>query len=627
MLIPFHFFIVLVVHLVINGNLQQTYQLCAQKGRELGKMTIKQVFKTCIDKDFNQDFIKSEINKGVMSPSSPSSNTIRPTTSNTTMPSSNTTMPSSNTTMPTTNTTTPTTPPMAKPLYIIRTENMTLLEIMFKLSIKKINVNPSMHSIRELLILSRADDGYLMLKPISTILNATDPSRVANLTLQEALAEARHQNGFANDSMDLGLLAAWANRKDTMFAKMPIGQILRALTPMQIVHISISDLVNHLFFPYKRQVATMCGSIIMVNQTIEEITHCVPDKSIFDLLGYSKVKSFTVTEAKLLSNGTAQKTMNILQVLDLANHGFDVVIKKTAEPLILLARANNVSLYELKSQTLVMTLVKIFNVDTKIIRKVFSDIDNTTYMLVSTTPLQGLVSKDSGLKSVQELYTGSVQTMAATILVGKTSLEAIEKHLPRYVTMISGMSFQRLFHIYETSREELMDTSLVDIVHQFFGDFSANTFKLVYKVTGKELAKLKKLTYKQALNVLHDDPIKTGTLTHLIKYGAKVEDHKIGFLTSTLETLFAKGENITIKNLDGFNQSYVSGFKKLVPGKYKKNLTNAIIEFFIGSDLMKLRELIMKNMTEVKDLTITDLLKMTIKRKCETVIIKHFLRS
>ena len=127
--------------------------------------------------------------------------------------------------------------------------------------------------------------------------------------------------------------------------------------------------------------------------------------------------------------------------------------------------------------------------------------------------------------------------------------------------------------------------------------------------------------------MLHDDPIKTGTLTHLIKYGAKVEGHKIGFLTSTLETLFAKGENITIKNLDGFNQSYVSGFKQLVPGKYKKNLTNAIIEFFIGSDLMSLRELIMKNMTEVKNMTITDLLKMTIKRKCETVIIKHFLRS
>ena len=571
-------------------------------------MTIKQMFKACIDKDFDQEFIKSEINKAAMS-QTPSSNMTRPAMMQSS--SNNKTMPSTSNT-----TTTPT-----KSLNIIKTKDMTLGSIMFKLSAKKIKVDQGKHSIREILILTAADDGYLMLKPISQIINATDPLRVANLTLQEALAEARNQAGFTNASMDLGLLAAWANMKDTMFAKMPISQILRASTPAHIVQMSFSDLINLSFFPYKRPVASMCGSLTMPNMTVEQITQCVTDKSIFDLLGYSKVKSFTATEVVLLSNGTVKLTMNILQVLDLANRGFDYVIKQTAEPLILLARKSNISLSALKSQTMEMTLIQIFKVDNKIIRKVFSEIDDATYNLVSSTPLQGLVREDSGLKSVEELYTGSVQTMAATILIGQTSLEAIEKHLPRYVTMISKKPFQKLFYIYETSREELMDKSLVDITHQFFGNFSNSTFQLVYNITDKEFVKLKKLTYKKALDVIHD-PSKTNTLISLIQNGAKVEEHKIGFLTASLENLFGKRENITIKSLDGFNQSYVAGFKKLVSIKYKQGLKDAIIDYFVGSDLKTLRKLIMKNMTEIKDMTITDLLKMTIKCKC--FIKRHF---
>ena len=427
-------------------------------------MKIKDIFKSCINQDFNQEFIQSTLIKA-----------------------------STN-------------------LDIIKIGEFTLGEIILKLESLGVNVDKSKHSIRELIIASVTGDGFLMMKPISQIVNAVDTLRVSKLTLQEILTEAINENGFLNKhNKDVGgLLSAWANTKDSLFTKTPVSHLLKMLTPEQLVKLSIGDVINRLYFPLRRPFLTTCSQDASLDQTIQMITKCVSNKDIFHPLGYSKVKSFTGIEIGFLTNGVVNPTMNIFQVLFEANKGFDKVIRVTAESLILLARRNSISLSALKSQTMETTLVQIFKVDRNIIRKVFSDINDETYQLVSMIPLQGLVNEDSGLMSVQELYTASVQTMAATVLAGDSSLEAIEKHLPRYVTLISGMTFRILFNVYETSPEKIMDLSLVDIVFLFFGKFSSITFKAIYNVNDQQFERIQKLTYKQAVDLIND-PEKTST--------------------------------------------------------------------------------------------------------------------
>ena len=540
-------------------------------------MKIKDMFKECIDKDFNQELIQSTINKASMTMN------------------------------------------MTKPWGIIKTGDMTLFQIFAILGSRNVNLAPGSHSIRELLILSAAEDGFLMANPIIGIVNASDPSRVANLTVQEIMGEARIQNGFPNDSMNTGLLEAWANKKEiSMFTNVTVKNLLPTLTPEQLIQLGVGDIINLVSFPYKRPFLLMCVNNTMLNQTLEALTQCLTTSKItLDLLGYSKVKPFTATEIGFITNGMVKPTMNIFQVIDLTNRGYDTVIKHTAEPLILLARGNNISLSALKTQTMETTLVQIFKVDTNIIRKVFSDIDDRTYGLVSMTPLKDLVNEDSGIKSVQEFYTGSVQTMAATVLAGITSVEAIEKHLPRYVTLISGKTFPELFYIYETSPVEIKDMSVVEIVHMFFGNFTDNTFKAVYSVNDEQFSKLQRLTYQNVVSsaqLIHGAE-KTSTLLKLIQFGATVEEHKVGFLTASIKDLFTKGENITIRSLEGFNVSFGAVFKKLVRNSYRMELKDSIVNYFLQSDLKTLRVLIKKNMTDIENLMITDLFKMTLERK------------
>ena len=488
---PFHLSLS-VVSLVINGNLQQTNQLCARKGRNVTDEKIKDFFVACTGMEYNEDLIQAKIS-------------VLESHSN-----------------------------MNTSLGIYqKTSNVTMSYLIGSQSAHNLTLDPSKTSVREVLILGSTEYGYLLIKPISSFANVNK-----NHTLLDILTKARKQAGISDhQSMDSRLLSAWANTNQTHVFTVPVSQLL-TITPNETM-LSIGDVINFFRFQYKRPFFSICGgSSMLMNQSLEMLSSCVSDQSMFGPLGYSRVKSFNGKEAALLTEGNVTETMNILNVLDLINKGFDKVVKHTAEPLVLLARGKNITLADLKSKSLVSTLMKIFGVDQNVIRKVFSDITDELYHLLSQTPLMGLVNTDSGLKSVQELYTGSVQTMLATVLANETSTEAIEKHLPRYVTMISSMDFPMLFNVYETTSEAIKDMTLVDVVHLFFGNFSTNNFKMIYSLDASSFTKVKKMRFQTAQSLVHNVTMKS-TLFDLIKAAALVDNRRILFLESPLKDLFS----------------------------------------------------------------------------------------
>ena len=243
------------------------------------------------------------------------------------------------------------------------------------------------------------------------------------------------------------------------------------------------------------------------------------------------------------------------------------------------------------------------------------------FIQVSETPLEGLVDEDSGLTSAPELYTGSVQTMAATVLANETSIFAIEKHLPRYVLMISKMKFPQLFHIYETNTEMLQDESLIDIVHHLFGDFSAATFKKVFEVDGQQFGRLQKVTMKLAMTThqhllepqLHD----VSNLYGLIKFAAIVEPNKFDFFTVSISGLFKSGmsTNSTIRDLLGYNSTYSKSIQSYIPKSFKSSAMADILKYLLETEIITLAESFGNNLTQVEKVNVVKLVQHSLKGK------------
>ncbi|XP_066923506.1 uncharacterized protein [Clytia hemisphaerica] len=577
--------------LVITGNIQQAVELCAGSGTNFTTDNILEIAQKCIGVNFNRLAIIGQVSNRNFSK-----------------------------------------------LDFDGAEKQPLGHLLVKLKMQGTNFQESGGSIRELLVMSSAPSGFLLSTPIKDLVNISDP-HTANVTIIDILGEGRSKFGM-NETSDIQLLFAWMNHPDLphqntlqdlaahveqnveSIGKFSLGEILNMIKAMAHKPFGVKLPISQLLV-----VCNLTSNMTLELKTITE--KCIQDDSMLNILGYPKIKSFNVLEIYKLSGGKINliKMPNLLGIVDITNYGFDQIIKLTAEPLVLLARGKNISLSQLKNQTMETTLIQIFDADKQIIRKVFSDISEEIYKLVSETPLKDLVDEDSGLKSVQELYTGSVQTMAATVLANETSTGAIEKHLPRYVLLISKMKFPQLFHVYETNTEMLQDHSLVDIVHHLFGDFSAATFKKIFEVDGQQFGRLQKVTFKLAMSThqhlqkpqSHD----VSTLYSLLKFAVTVESSHFDFLTKPISELFKSGmsSNSTVEDLLGYNTSYSKHIQGYIPQSFKSSAKSDILKYLLETEIITLAESFGYNLTQVEKVNVVKLVQQSLKAMNECAII------
>ena len=74
-------------------------------------------------------------------------------------------------------------------------------------------------------------------------------------------------------------------------------------------------------------------------------------------------------------------------------------------------------------------------------------------------------------------------------------------------------------------------------------------------------------------------------------------------------------DNTTVESLDMFNRTFDIDFIKLVRQSYKQGLKVAIVNKFFKMDLKMLKMLIGKNMSDIENITITDIFQMTLTSK------------
>ena len=341
-----HIFVV--AQLVISGNIQQVAELCAGSGVNITTDNILQISQKCIGVSFNRQAIiggvggKQELSK----------------------------------------------------LDFDEAEKQPLGQLLAKLKMRKTNFHEFGGSIRELLVMSSAPSGFLLSAPIKELVNISN-LHIANLTIVDILGKGRSKFNM-NETSDIQLLFAWANlpvlpqhstlrelaarlgQKVESIGKFSLGEILSMVKAMTQKPFGVKLPISQLLV-----VCNLTNSMSLELKTISD--RCIKDDSLLNILGYPKIKSFNVLEVYKLSGGKISLTNmpNFLGIVDITNKGFDKIIQMTAEPLVLLARGKNISLAQLKNQSMETTLMQIFDADKQIIRKVFSDIDEEIYKLVS----------------------------------------------------------------------------------------------------------------------------------------------------------------------------------------------------------------------------------------------------
>jgi len=514
-----------------------------------------------------------------------------------------------------------------KPLFMA-VQNLTLTDFIHQLIFKKITFNVMTRSLREVVTLVSSSDSVLFLKQLKKIVG-NDTAELSNMTLSKVYEVGKAKFNLGNGTSS----EVWANYSppQTMNLREVSDALMMSLEETLLLSLgrtlkllkAVNGSKAYLPFLYATKI---CNRTTNATQTpLHSFANCIGDTSDLEMNGFSRVKFFSFDTIKSLSIG--QVSSDVLEHADvfglvyIGNQGIDALYQLSTQPLILLARGNGISLQGLQENTLIATLMRIFKVDENILRILFV-VDDETYALLRTNPLKSVTALDDGLQNVQELYTGSLQTMISAVTSGRTSTFAIEKHLPRYVSLLSSKNFSELSYLYETNLTALMEIDLVEIVHRFFGIIQPPLFKTTFQLDDINYGQLKRSRLSDVLSLgtkyattsqgLDRNTLNI-TLNELIDFVTSIDRQKFDFFVSPLRNQTQK--NNTIAEFTSFNASYRSLIIEQVKGLVKEDLRELVVDYLLQTNLTELAINIGKNESGILDMNVIEVVPVFLRCK------------
>ena len=522
-----------------------------------------------------------------------------------------------------------------KPL-LLSVQHFTVTQFLFQARKLNIPIDIMKNSLREIITLVSSKNPLLFFKQLREIVgnNTVEPS---NMTLLDVYNAGISKHNLSNINSSTDEIASWANYSPplTMNLKDIASTLMMSLEETLLLTfgqtIQLLKAVNgsKVYLPFN-YVARLCNKTTNATKIpLQSFVECIGDTTDLKLNGFTRVRTFNVDLIKSLSHLPPDELANadLYTLVYVGNKAIDKMYELSRQPLILLARGKGISLTDLQEHTLITTLKRIFNVDDETIRTVFP-VDQDIYMLLKTHPLKDLINQDSGLQNVQELYTGSLQTMISAAMSGKGSTFAIEEHLPRYVSLLSSKKLIDLFLVYETNMTELMKTDLAEIVHRFFGVIQPTLFKITFTIDDDQYERLKKsrlhdvLTlgtkYTTNTSLRLDENLMNNSLSSLIGFITTIDQKKFDFFITRLRNEMNGNDHIGERpDFDNFNSTFRLLLSEQVKGiaAGKEEVQDAVVDYFLLTNITVLAMNIGKNQFDVLDMNLIELVQVFLKCK------------